>query len=344
MSTTMAARTQHGEQEWYCSDEKKMGEPERQGMLGKHLGANGRYRFVALFGCVLSVMSCAGCGSSSSQSASVLAKVLPAARVEDYKATGEYLRARSELISTTVAALPLDSSSAEAAIAHARSECAGALRGTPAMAVVDGRLEAKAQVALPTVALLIQIEGSVLGRYTAESGRAVTASAARRFAAKVATLQWADSRVTHLARALVGVEAQLFADPSVDVCRVIKNWAASGYRTAAGTEESLQPHGVVGRAWQLALRAVGCRRADPSVQPDEKTMLAVLHPYERPGSTLTTRHIEEMEAHLGVAIERSERGRVEGLMRVLGLSPPPRKSVKRKLTVASPLPDCVSPS
>lgn len=255
----------------------------------------------------------------------------------DYKATSEYLRTRVDEIRTTMAALPLDASSAEDVIAHVRSECPGALRGTPAVAAAEGRLVgAKGQVPVVTAALMLEIDGSVVGRYIMAGGQPVTESAAHTFAARVASIHWADPRITDLARAFVGVEAQLLAAPPLDVCRVIREWADSGYMTASGVEESLRPRGVIGQAWWRALRAVGCRRSEI---PIEKTLLAVLRPYERPGSQMTTSQIEEMEAHLVAAVLRSASGRIEVLMHILGV-PSPRK-VKKIWTIA-PAPDCAS--
>lgn len=309
-------------------------------MVGKHLELSGRLCAVVALGCVLCTIACAGCATSASQTSGVPAK--GTARAKDYTATGEYLSARAEALHATMAALPLNASSADVIIAHARSECAGVLRGTPAAAAVDGRLAVKGQVPLATVVLLMQIEESVFGRYTGGGWQAVTESAAQTFATQIDSIHWADPRITKLVRALVGVEAQLFGVPPIDVCRAIRNWAASGYKTEAVSrvEESLRPYGAVGRAWRRALLAVGCR--DPFLSPTEKTVLSVLKPYERPGSAVTTRQIEKMETRLGVMIERSDRGRVDALMRVLGMPPRRRKMVKRKLTIPRPLPDCSS--
>lgn len=138
-------------------------------------------------------------------------------------------------------------------------------------------------------------------------------------------------------RAFVGVEAQLFAVPPIDVCQAIRGWVASGYKTIPGQEESPQPHGVVGRAWQRALRVIRC---GGSVRPIQKTLLAVLQPYERPGSRLTTRRIAKMETRLLAAFEISEGHHLEALWRVLGLPPLWRRRVKEKLATARPLPDC----
>ncbi len=314
---------------------QKMVGPERQGMVGKRLKVNSRLRLLAVLGCVLGVISCTGCATSDPQAGGALTRVTAAARAKDYRATSEYLRARAEEIRTTMNAMPLNAASAEAVIAHAGSECPGALRGTPAVAAAEGHLAgAKGQMPVVTAVLMLEIDGSVVGRYIMAGGQPVTESAAQMFAAKVTSLHWADPRITNLAHALVGVEAQLLAVPPLDVCRVIREWAGSGYMTAPGVEESLRPHGVIGQAWRRALRAIGCRR---SAIPTEKTFLAVMRPYERPGGRLTTRQIEEMEARLVGAVVRSENGRVEELMRVLGV--PSSRKVKKKW-LNSPEPDC----
>lgn len=310
--------------------------PERQGMVGKRLGSNGGLRLLVALGCVLSAISCAGCSTSDPHPGGVLTGVPAAARAKDYKATGEYLRARAEALRTTMAALPLNVSPAEAVIAHARSECPGSLRGTPAVAVAERRLK-RGQVALVTAILLQEIEASVVGQYTEDTLEAITEPAAHAFAAKVASLHWANPRITNLARALVGVEAHLLSAAPIDVCRAIRAWAASGYRAASEAEEPGLRHAAVWRAWRRALRAAGCRFPEPPIQ---RTLLAVLHPYERPGSAPTTRQIETTEVHLVRAVSKADRGRVETLMRVLGGPPRPRKSAKRKSTVPRPASDC----
>jgi hypothetical protein len=294
-------------------------------------------RGAAALGCILGAIACAGCATSNSQSASVLTGISVEARTKDYKATSEYLYARAEAIRTTMAAVPLNVAGADAVIARARSECAGSLRGTPAVAVAERRLR-RGQVALATVVLLEGIEAGVVGWYTAATGQQViTESAAHTLSEKVALLHWANPRITNLVRALVRFEAQLLLAAPVNVCLAIRDWAASGYKSPLRGQNQPASHAAVWREWRRALRAVGCRFPEPPIQ---RTLLAVLHPYERPGSALTTRQIETMEAHLGAAAARADRGRVEALMRVLGGPPRPRKRAKKKLTVPRPAPDC----
>jgi hypothetical protein len=190
--------------------------------------------------------------------------------------------------------------------------------------------------------LNLEINGSILGRWARITAKApLAASAAHIFAAKIASLHWADPRIGNLARALVDVEAQLFALPAIDDCRAIRSWIASGYKRYPGEEELLRPHGAVGRAWLHALLALGCRSR---VGPTETTLLAVLHPYERPGSGLTTRQIEKLETRLWTSFKGAQRVHIEALWRVLGLPVPPRKRVDKKLMTASPLRDCMSVS
>jgi hypothetical protein len=307
-------------------------------MVEKILRSIGGPRLAAALGCVLGAIACAGCSSAGAPSGDVLTKVPPTARAKDYTATSEYIHARAEAIRTTMAALPLDASSTEAVIAHVRSECAGALRGTPAAATIEKGHVTKVELA--SAVLLLDIFGSIHGRWASQNSEAPLAeSAARTFAARVASLRWADPGITNVARAFVGVEEQLFAIPPIDVCQVIRGWAASGYRKVPGAEELLRPHGAVGRAWRHALLAIGCRGR---VVPIEKTLLAVLHPYERSGDSPTTRQIEEMETSLWVAFGKSERGHLEALWRLLGLPPPQREKTKGKLRTSPPVTDCSS--
>lgn len=302
------------------------------------VGRTEKMRLTATLIWVLGAMLCAGCGTAESQAGGVSPKVSAAARVTDYAATSEYLRARAEALRRTMAALPLNTSSAEAVIARVRSECPEALRGTPAAAAVEGRI-AKRQ-ALAAVGLLLEVNGSILGRWVKITHNPPLAvSAAQEFAARVASLQWADPRITNLARTLVEVEAQLFAIPPIGVCQMIRGWAVGGYKTYPGDEELVRPHGAVGQAWNRALIAAGCRGL---VRPTQATLLAVLHPYERPGSWLTTRKIEKLETHLWASFDTAERVHVETLRSVLGLPPPLRKWLTKKPATAPPLRDCMS--
>lgn len=314
----------------------KNGGPQKTGMVEKIPRWNGSGRFVATLGCLISVMSCTGCATAKAQPKGMLTKVPAAARAKDYAATGEYLHARTEALRATMAALPLNISSAEAVISRVRSECAGALSGTPAVAAVDGRVATRRVVIAGMLDL--EINGSVLGRWAKITYSVpLTPSAAHVFAAKVASLRWADPGVTNLVRALVGVEEQLFAISPINVCHVIHGWAESGYKTYPGESEPPRPSGAIGQAWHRALLAVGCQRR---VYPTEATLLAVLHPYERPGNRLTTRQVEKTERSLWVAFETAERVRIEALWRVLGL--PPLRKVTKRLTPPPPLRDCMS--
>lgn len=185
----------------------------------------------------------------------------------------------------------------------------------------------------------LEINGSILGRWARIIAKApLAAGAANTFAAKVASLHWSDPRITNLARALVDVEAQLFAVPSIDVCQMIRDWVASGYKRYPGDQDLMRPHGPVGRAWYRALLAVGCRG---QVSPTEPTFLAVLRPYQGPRSEPTTRQIEKLETRLWAMFKTAERVQVEALWRVLGLPAPPRKRVDKKPITAPPLPDCM---
>lgn len=86
-------------------------------MVEKVLGRTGGIRLAVLLGCAFGVMSCAGGAATVSRSRGALAEV-PAAHARNEVATSEYLRARAQALRTTIAALPLSASSAEAAIAR----------------------------------------------------------------------------------------------------------------------------------------------------------------------------------------------------------------------------------
>ena len=297
-------------------------------------------RLVAIVGCVFGVVSSMGCASTMvSQSPKALIEV-SVSRARDYMVTSEYLRARAEALRMTMAALPLNASSAEVVIARARSECAGALRGTPATAAVDGGVVTR-QVIIAGM-LDLEINGSILGRWARITDKApLAASAAHTFSAKVALLHWANPQIANLARALIEVEAQLFAIPAINVCQMIRGWVAGGYKSYPGDEELVRPHGAVGRAWLRALLAVGCQGR---VRPIQATLLAVLRSYERPNSGLTTRQIEKLETRLWAGFKTAQRVHIKALWRVLGLPEPPRTRVDREPITPPPLPDCVSVS
>lgn len=296
-----------------------------------------RLRVVAL-GCAFVVIGGAGCATSGPGGEVNLSTIAPAARAKDYAATSEYLRARAREIRMTMANLPLDAFMAKPVIARARSECAGALRDTPLAAIINGQPGTDARTRAAALWLLLELEGSVLGRYTMTTGQAVAPSAAREFAAKVASLRWSDDRLTNLVRAYVGVEKQLFSIAPVDVCAAIRRWAASGYKAVVAKGRSQRPTGAIGRAWRTALRALGCRGVEIA---SEKTVLAVIRPYQRPRSAPTTRQIEQLEAGLGVAVLRSRQRSVDALMRVLG-APVRRRSVPAQRSRTLPLADCAS--
>jgi hypothetical protein len=309
----------------------------KAGMVEKILEWTGGRRSAAGLICIFGLMSCVGCAAAVSQSRSPLTGIPAAARARDYVATSEYLRARAQALRMTMAALPLNASLAEAVIAHARSECAGALRGTPATAAVNGRAATR-QVVIAGM-LNLEINGSILGRWARITDKVpLAASAAHTFAANVASLRWADPRIANLAHALVDVEAQLFAIPSINVCQAIHSWIASGYKRYPGDEDLLRPRGAVGRAWFRALLAVGCRSR---VRPTQATLLAVLHPFERASSGPTTREIEKLETRVWAAFKAAERVHVEALWRALGLPALPRKRFDKRPITAPPPPDCM---
>lgn len=299
-----------------------MVEIQKTRMVGTIRLTRRRRNFACALASMLALVSCAGCSSTDPPVSIGLAKVSPAARMLDYAATSKYLRARAEAVRVTMAKLPLDRSSSESVLEYVRSECPGALRGTPAV----GEGVQSAQERLITAGIVRGIEGSIIGPWAEAFQAPLNTTAARQFETKVASLHWADRRITELVNAFVGAEAQLSRQTSKDVCGAIRHWVASGYRMDPVPE--LRPRGAIGQAWMSALRAVGCRLYNP---PIERTLFAVLMPYERPGGETVMRQIETTETRLWASFEKAKQGEVDMLFRVLGLTVPShqhRKSIK----------------
>ncbi|MHB1859187.1 MAG: hypothetical protein ACYCUM_03585 [Solirubrobacteraceae bacterium] len=218
-----------------------------------------------------------------------------------------------------MAGLPYDQGAMTSFLDRVRAGCAGALRGTPAE-----HLEEDLQVARrrkePITSERAQLE-VVQFLTTIEDGFAQVQfrpqmAAARRFVGQVQSIRWGDQRITALIRAFVAVQAQMRRPPP-NVCAEIKRWAESHYRKVAANVNSETPHGKVARAWARALLAVGCSKF---ASPSERTVLAILRRYQRPGEQPTTREIEEAEFRLGLGAVRARRDETLALFRTLGLS------------------------
>jgi hypothetical protein len=157
------------------------------------------------------------------------------------------------------------------------------------------------------------------------------APAARRFAMTVAAIRWSDPRIAALVNTFVEIELQRRHMPPLDVCREIREWATSGYRTLP-TLTPAEPNGVIGRRWMRAVAALGCGKFSPAT-PTE--VLRALRLYQQRGGDPTTRDIEVMEVDFASEQTRARAGATRSLGRALGLSTTRLKRSKRRRLITA---------
>jgi hypothetical protein len=157
-------------------------------------------------------------------------------------------------------------------------------------------------------------------------------AAMQRFAKTVVAIRWSNPDITDLVDTFVQIELQRRQMPGLDVCKEIREWAASGYRKLpAATSGELT--GAIGRRWTLDSARVGCGKFSPAT-PTE--VLRAVRAFQQPGRHPTTRDVELMETQLVLAELRAREGAARSLGQALGVSTTLSESSNRRSRKTAP--------
>jgi hypothetical protein len=233
----------------------------------------------------------------------------------DYAATSSYLHAREQFVRSSIASLSAGRVPMAAFVARVQANCGGLLRGAPVQLgslMVQNMSVAEQRVALEKARFILELEQSI---ETAQ--REAQAAAAERFATSVASLRWSDSRITTLVHTYVEIEMQDRHMPPLDVCKKLREWASTDYRTAPAPMP-VELHGALGRKWVQAVAALGCGKFSPATP---QKVSAALRRYQHAGAQPSTRSVELLEVHLTLEELRTSLSAKRSLFNAIGLSP-----------------------
>lgn len=170
---------------------------------------------------------------------------------------------------------------------------------------------AEQRVEFAKAIFILELEGSV---ETVQ--REAQAAAAKRFTTAVASLRWNDPGVTNLVHTYVEIEMQHRHMAPLDVCKKLREWASTDYRTVPAPMPA-EPRGTLGRKWVRAVAALGCGMFSPAT-PQE--VLRALRPYQHAGAQPSARSIERLELHLTLEELQASLNAKRSLFDAFGLS------------------------